>query len=89
MTLSTDALAFNAAASAADAPAALAEPVTPVRKRFIALLTLAHLGLFAGMFGVSGLLLPRQQNWFRRTERKQHLPWPLASAHLWLCWPIR
>jgi MFS family permease len=60
MTLSTDALAFDAAASAPAAPAALAEPVIPVRKRFIGLLTLAHLGLFTGMFGVSGLLLPRQ-----------------------------
>jgi MFS family permease len=60
VTLSTDALAFNAAASAADAPAALAEPVMPVRKRFIGLLTLANLGLFTGMFGASSLLLPRQ-----------------------------
>jgi MFS family permease len=60
MTLSTDALAFDAAASAADAPAALAEPVIPVRKRFIALFTLANLGLFTGMFGVASLLLPRQ-----------------------------
>ena len=60
MTPAADVVAFNAAASAADAPAALAEPVTPVGKRFIALFTLANLGLFTGMFGAASLLLPRQ-----------------------------
>jgi MFS family permease len=60
MTLAADVVAFNAAASAADTPAALAEPVTPVGKRFIALFTLANLGLFTGMFGAASLLLPRQ-----------------------------
>jgi hypothetical protein len=60
MTLSTDALAFNAAASAADAPAALAEPVMPVRKRFIGLLTLANLGFYTGLFATMNPMLPRQ-----------------------------
>jgi len=60
MTLSTGVAEFNKAASPSDVPAALAEPVIPVRTRFIALLTLASLGLYTGMFGIANLLLPRQ-----------------------------
>jgi len=60
MTLSTDVAAFDKAAPLSEVPAALAEPVIPVRTRFIALLTLANLGVFTGLFGISNLLLPRQ-----------------------------
>jgi MFS family permease len=60
MTLVTEAVERDEAKPGSDPPAALAEPVTPVRKRFIALFTLANLGLFTGMFGAASLLLPRQ-----------------------------
>ncbi|WP_315834234.1 MFS transporter [Bradyrhizobium prioriisuperbiae] len=60
MMLSTEVAEFRRAAPRPDASAALAEPVMPVRKRFIGLLTLASLGLYTGMFGISNLLLPRQ-----------------------------
>ena len=82
MTPAADVVAFNATASAAETPAALAEPVTPVGKRFITLFTLANLGLFTGMFRAASLLLPRQVEMVSPNGKEAALALASASGTL-------